>query len=193
MCIDFLAHSAAPILTRREAVVNGFGAAVWRVLLGFALPAACIFLALLYRPLEGWIYSNLGPWRLGHFGNDARFTVIPLVAGSFVWSVFLILSDADDKLRKLNWLCFGIFAATVFGRYSQSLFIVAAWSGHFAVHWAIHKALKARDAEETAGGEVPPVLDPQSRGEQDLLKKYGGVSGFDAPKAHEKGKSVSDN
>lgn len=191
-CLGFLARPAAPILTRQEAIVQGFGAALWRVFISFVLPMACFYLALAYEQLLQWLGPHLGLDNDGHFSAGTALVVIPVVAGCLLWSFFLIWSDAEDKWHKLHWLYFGMFAAILLCCYSPMLLLEAAVGIHFSAHWAVHAALKARAEDELV--EKPP-LDPerQCSGQPDLLKRYGGVGGFDAREPWEAGKSGSDD
>ena len=177
-CLSFFARPAAPILTHQEAVVQGFGAAVWRVFISAALPLACFYLALAYEQLLQWLGPEFGLRNDGHFSAGAALVVVPILAGCLFWSLFLIWSDADDKWHKLHWLYFGMFAGTLLCGYGPMLLLVATAGFHFSGHWAIHAALKARQDAEVSE-DAPQNSARPSRGQPDLLNRYGGVGGFD--------------
>ncbi len=175
---DFLTPSSAPIATRSEAVVEGFGAAVARVLLSFGLPAACIYLTLLYEQILQWLGPVLGLYNDGHFDSGTALVVVPLVAGCLIWSVFLIWTDAEDKWRTLNWLYFAMFSISLTCTYGPAVLFPIVLLAHAGFHWSIHEAMRVRAETYADGEETVPVPERESSPRPDLLNQYGGVSGF---------------
>lgn len=163
-----LTRPASSLLSREQAVVEGVGAAVGRVLLGGVLIGACIFLASLYRRAS---------WGPGLPGGSGFVGVLIFIASVLAAGAILIFSwtDWDRKWRVLSWLCFTLIAIWTIGLGNSSIGIVAVLSGQFAIHWFIHAALRERDrradwerqresAERRAARAKPPPLALQYRG-----------------------------
>jgi hypothetical protein len=172
--LDFFSRPAAALLSRREAVLQGFGAAVGRVLLAAVLISLCVTLGTVIQYSAEWIGDLLRFENSG--GRGSLVAVWVLAAGGTAMVCFI---DPDKKWRILNWLLFAMVGAFTIGGYGPLLLQWSILAGLFGISWMIHCALQQRDRQDEwelqlqrAGQTVHPKPSP------DLLKRYEGLAGL---------------
>lgn len=164
------------LLSREQAVWEGFGSVLGRFIGGLVLIALCIFLGTVY----GFGASKIS--RLlklkSDTGIDGSILVIfGLVAASaamiFHWN------DWEKKWRVLSWLLFTIIAVCTLLWRGNLYFQFAVLAGQFAIHWFIHAALRDRDRIAEAEEEVEAAKRRSVRNtNRQLQQRYRGHAGF---------------
>lgn len=134
-------------MTGREAAKAGLRGAFCRVVLAFGLPIACLYAALGYEQAVQWLGDLMDLSSEGHHTTAQIGFAVLFAVPAVIWSAFLLLSDADDKWRRLHWLYFCLFAVILLSCYGPMLLLLAAVGVHFAFHLSIHAAFQLRDKE----------------------------------------------
>ncbi len=183
---DALSSPAASLLSREEAVWQGFWAAVGRVLLGGVLVGGCILLSILY----GRVARSLS--QLSILGNDTNsalvFVIWFIAAGA---TLIISWTDWDRKWRVLSWLCFTLVVAGTLLQSGSKLVQLVVLTGQFGIHWFIFTALEARDRRAAWERELASAERRAARVlHTELLQRYRGHADFPedpAPSSEETG------
>ena len=171
---DALSSPAASLLSREEAVWQGFWAAVGRVLLGGVLVGGCILLSILY----GRVARSLS--QLSILGNDTNsafvFVIWFIAAGA---TLIISWTDWDRKWRVLSWLCFTLVVAGTLLQSGSKLVQLVVLTGQFGIHWFIFAALETRDRRAAWERELASAERRAARVlHTELLQRYRGHAGF---------------
>jgi hypothetical protein len=172
--LDFFSRPAAALLSRGEAALQGFGAAVGRVLLAAVLISLCFALGTVIQFGAEWTGDFIG---ISSSGGRIRWAVMWVLAAGGTAMVCFI--DPDGKWRILNWLLFSMVGAMTIGGYGPLLLQLSILAGLFGISWMIHCALQQRDRQDEwelqlqrAGQTGHPKPPP------DLLSRYQGLAGL---------------
>ena len=173
---DALSSPAASLLSREEAVWQGFWAAVGRVLLGGVLVGGCILLSMLYGS-GARLFSRMIDLKRDTGADAVLLTVIWLIAAGA--TLIISWTDWDRKWRILSWLCFTLVAAGTLMHSGTTPVQLAVLAGQFGIHWFIFAALETRDRRAAWERELASAERRAARVlHTELLQRYRGHAGF---------------
>jgi hypothetical protein len=172
----FFSRSPASLLSREEAVWQGFGSVVGRVLAGAGILFLCWLLGSLYGAGSVLLRRAAGLKRDDGFDGAILFIMALIAMGIFAIGFW---NDWERKWRVLSWVCFVLVAAWTLMWRSNTVLQLMILAGQFGIHWFIHEALKARDRQEEWEQEIEAARRREARTtNRQLQMKYRGHSGF---------------